>query len=757
MNESDALQNMLEDLAGVYGADVNVLFHDQPHADTDGEYVAVNPEPSEFYDTEFDGPQELRVIRDDLSHEVEHIRSSDLWAKKGMIEDYGGKRSTEGRLAGNVYNALEDGYIDAERCSRYPGLRRTAAFVHTQIVGDLDVSEVPKDRALVGGLHQIALIGTAKGVRDADDDVRRFLAWALEHVEAYRREDDPERRAAICKRLVDALLEELPDEPDVDDLMDDMEEQSPASEDMGDESLDADDVSDMLEDVDLDDLDLPDEDDLENEGEDAEADASIEVEKGAEPGDGDESEQAEGEDAEADADVDYDDLTDEAQDTLDELEDLENEGEDPAGGEGGEDGDAQGDEDLDADGDADGEGAGEGDDAQGDESGEQADAQDGDETGGEGDSPGGRPEPTEGGPHSNEPGADGDPIEDTLETMDERDENGAEDWFGLDDDVDYEDAADSDERRYERVKRREQESNTPIGERLRERDETLENSRPRDSHDKVRDILRETGIAEDVATAFRKFKTQDITVAAEDGDELNIENIVAHKAGDYGETRVYEQTYRATTGGRVIGVSMDLSGSMVNKKGHLGSDRLRDAKAALGALHVATEQIGDDLVVNGYTTARRSYTNVETPLIVGPSESFEWEHLDACTTALSKYTATADGVADMRGLLEQAHGREKVMIVVSDGGANVELGGGEASYGDAALDDARERVEKARAEGIKVIGLGVGKGISDDDLAHMFGEDGYVRADDENMADRLVEVYKQQLDLSPAHDGAVMR
>jgi Mg-chelatase subunit ChlD len=130
--------------------------------------------------------------------------------------------------------------------------------------------------------------------------------------------------------------------------------------------------------------------------------------------------------------------------------------------------------------------------------------------------------------------------------------------------------------------------------------------------------------------------------------------------------------------------------------------------------------------------------------VCGPDESFEWSNLDAFTCGGS--TPTADGIDQIVGLLEDVTAREKVAIVITDGKPNKEYGGGvwgESLTGDA-TDDAARVVRKARQDGMKVVGLGVG-GVNEAQMGRIFGETGYVMGSMDNLDRKLVEVYRQQL------------
>lgn len=354
--------------------------------------------------------------------------------------------------------------------------------------------------------------------------------------------------------------------------------------------------------------------------------------------------------------------------------------------------------------------------------------------------------------------ADPDPDEEPADDPGDADDD-FEDWDDLED-VDEDDAAGrADERRYEKVQRTEDHKTTSLGQRQTQRDNDLDDptlDMSDESHDRIEDILNDTGLADEIRRAFEQFKTRDITVASERGKSLNVSNIVRHMSGDYGERRVYSQRYTAATGGRTIGVCLDISGSM-DTGGYHGEGAIVDAKVGLGALHVATEAMNDRMLATGFATdAHGDHSNVLLPLIVGPGEKWRWEYLDTVTPEYM--TPTAHAVDDMRDLLLDAGGKELVMVVVTDGEPTYTLDGKSAAYSGNAgrketVGDAAQKVQEARHHGIKVIGMGVGRGVKTGMMDDVFGPGGWVRTDEENLAQELVGVYREQLDITPGPAG----
>jgi nitric oxide reductase activation protein len=203
---------------------------------------------------------------------------------------------------------------------------------------------------------------------------------------------------------------------------------------------------------------------------------------------------------------------------------------------------------------------------------------------------------------------------------------------------------------------------------------------------------------------------------------------------------VYDRKLKAEVGDRCVGVAMDLSASMS------GIDNLRKPKMALGALYLATKTIGDDLLATGYKTydnhpQKRKYAPV-LDLITGPQEGFDWDHLNAAKAGM--YTPTADGIMYTLDLLKKSHRREKVMVVITDGKANIPLGGSTNTNSSAGKRDAKKAVNTARQDGIKVIGMAVGD-IGENYMDEVFGAGKWVETGSDTLTRDLVELYRSEM------------
>lgn len=339
--------------------------------------------------------------------------------------------------------------------------------------------------------------------------------------------------------------------------------------------------------------------------------------------------------------------------------------------------------------------------------------------------------------------ADDADIDTQLAEMDELDDDRESgDWWGVGGDEDYSEVGDEFVRQFKRVRAEIEKARSDVGQRIGAREEAVEEGRQTNWRGKTpSEYIRASGdwqeLSEDIANAFRQLKTRDVPTPSRKGNALNMDAIVQRQAGDRSRDRLFTRKRTAARGDRAVGVSTDFSGSMNDNH----------VRVALAAIAEATRIIGDDFAATCWTNDRsRSFGSrrgkATLGVITAPDEQFEWSHLDAFETGGG--TPTADGVDDMADLLEDVTAREKVMIVVTDGKPNVEFGGGNESITGDAVEDAAYKVREARQEGVKVIGLGVGF-VSEETMAKIFGPSGYVTADMDDMAAKLVEVYRQQI------------
>jgi len=229
MRRTDALKRTLEGLSRVYEGDksVPVQFgspsravpegHDLPEGYATEDSVVISPNVSDELGRNLEGPQQLRCIANTLSHEIEHLRESDLTSKEAFMEQY----DDHPQFAGMVINVLEDQYIDYTRTQRYPGLRKAQAFVVDSLMQNHhrwprvdNIDSRPK--AMQEAFRQLAFAGYAKGFEDADDWLREYLGRVRPLIDRVRREHDQEARKDIAHQCMAISEEYLPDNEDIE-------------------------------------------------------------------------------------------------------------------------------------------------------------------------------------------------------------------------------------------------------------------------------------------------------------------------------------------------------------------------------------------------------------------------------------------------------------------------------------------------------------------------------------------------------------
>jgi Mg-chelatase subunit ChlD len=239
--------------------------------------------------------------------------------------------------------------------------------------------------------------------------------------------------------------------------------------------------------------------------------------------------------------------------------------------------------------------------------------------------------------------------------------------------------------------------------------------------DAVFEEMSARGLDDTIRELFSMFPPEERRdVRARTGHRFDVRPVVESAGGrlDVGDGP-FRRRQHATTGTRCVGVAIDLSGSM----------NVFEAKVSLAAVATATDLVDDTFTAVGF---RRG----STPLVTGPNEPFDREHLTAVGEGGN--TPMAAGIREARRLLKASNENERTLVVVTDGDPTEGLDGGDGAYSDAAA-----QVEQCRRDDIPVVGVGIGTGATS--MERVFGENGYTIVDDGAFAERLVEVYRDQL------------
>lgn len=376
------------------------------------------------------------------------------------------------------------------------------------------------------------------------------------------------------------------------------------------------------------------------------------------------------------------------------------------------------------------------------------DGEEDDENGQSGDEQGSEGEGEDGGEDGNQSGSSGE--DDNANTLDEDEreelkenmedssaERDMSDWFEVDEN--YEEPSKFVKRYYEQLQDARSDPETQLEKRKRDRDDRVQDQSVSVRH---QEVLQEYDdrFADEISEAFRKIKTRSAPKPSEHGQRVNMRGVVRRRSGDMAEERLYLEMEPSEVGDRCVTVVVDGSGSM---------DEL-EVKLALYALADAATEIGDNFASTTYDTQSAAmFQSTYTPrthLITGPTENFKPEHLD--TFNANGLTPTANGIADGRSLTEITPNSEDVIIVITDGLANIEEDGtacDDNNIHNRAMEQASEQVNAAINNGKRVIGIGVGEHLEDDAMHKIFGNN-YVKTEMDGIADALIDIYRKQME-----------
>lgn len=225
MQRTNALQRLLRNLTRVFHDDyVDVEFTSGPSsAAADGSHVKICTNLRDQYGLrDVSEAEELRVMVDHLSHEIEHIRESRLTGKQEFVDEYRENHPEYAQLAGYVINVLEDVFIDGTRTRRFPGLKQSHAyFIDTQMrSADHVGASLSKERRLTSGFWEVSHAGYARGIEKAEPEVREALARCRVIAQQTRKARTPEERTQLAHEAMRVLIDAMPDKPDVNEIDD---------------------------------------------------------------------------------------------------------------------------------------------------------------------------------------------------------------------------------------------------------------------------------------------------------------------------------------------------------------------------------------------------------------------------------------------------------------------------------------------------------------------------------------------------------
>jgi von Willebrand factor type A domain len=734
LQENDVLRNLLQTLSSVQtnGKRLDVVFADRSFV-IDEDTVAVSTEIDA--DMELCEADELRFVVDALSHQAWRIRLGARYEFEEFVRDY----PAAPHVAGAVRSLVEDVYVDEQRTNEFKGLRQTVAFKADILMADDDqrppLDTLPREVSLVEGVYQLALAGHVKGIASINDDDRAFLGQTRRHLVEARGEHDTTRRRERARRVTDALLSRVAvpkfaDEyaedaafpadltPDVRSVSHGAVEPITARAVLGDALKD---VSSTLVAVSV----------LFASGLLGAIRRLLEklrivallrwaAKKSGILGawrwllrtftPGLISRPSEEEQYKATAAALYRRLTAAghsaegfltANGTL--PQDIDPETVQP--------------EHIDVD-------------ALRTVSPEALGTLNHSDLS----------EVDSSSPDENKIEADDGAEQETAVMINAMtnmaDKGAAAEWYRCSHHSDGQLDVNTTDRGKDLL-RTEQLAEDDITTRRATRDAR---SSTQSSASDVRTELDRRGLTQQIEEAFSAFGTRTAERRGWRGERLDVRAAVRQRAGALHQQNVFRHRRQTDASDRTVGVAIDLSRSM----------DIFEAKVALGALFRATSVIGDDIVASGFGTDRKNGNQIKIPLVTAPNEEFQWHHLNAISEMDD--TPTASGIEDVRELLKYKNSRERILIVITDGKPNIPLDGTTPNR-EEAVTDAEEQVRRARRHhDIAVIGIGIGDEIDEGTLREMFGEWGYVLADRSNLTERLVDVYRGQIETTRHSD-----
>ena len=300
-----------------------------------------------------------------------------------------------------------------------------------------------------------------------------------------------------------------------------------------------------------------------------------------------------------------------------------------------------------------------------------------------------------------------------------------------------------DRARWARLVKTMHEYDLDVEERKRERDDRIEHRQSRYSHksDRLSDGLKRraenAGVIRELKEGFQELVSRPLPEPSRRGTRIDPINVSRRAAGDVTVTELFEDEKIVETGERCVGLATDISGSMGSS-----IDELKIAGAAIGK---ATDIIGDEFVWEAFTDQPgRGEERLDLRIVTAPNEEFDWEHLDSFGAARNEPTAA--GVRDCFQLMQQTDANDYVMIVITDGMALITEDGHDKRGTNIPVEQARQAVNEVRAQGVDVIGLGIGS-MSDKKMEETFGGNHYRLTDIDNLAADILDLYKQQMDV----------
>jgi hypothetical protein len=222
MEDTSSLRRILKDLSIALAEDnefrdIKFRYDDELGAYTEDGDVTINADHEGILDTDLNEKEEFGLIVGTESHELEHAVSTNPEAIRRFSEEYEDKRP---RLAGYVFNVVEDVYIDNKRIERDPGLRPIQnRFIEILRENHDPITEIEPPHKHATAVLQIGKMGgTPVGFEDVKDkEFKDFCAKVRILLDEARSTYIQSERVELSHDIMD-LMEEYAGSLDVPEL-----------------------------------------------------------------------------------------------------------------------------------------------------------------------------------------------------------------------------------------------------------------------------------------------------------------------------------------------------------------------------------------------------------------------------------------------------------------------------------------------------------------------------------------------------------
>lgn len=235
------------------------------------------------------------------------------------------------------------------------------------------------------------------------------------------------------------------------------------------------------------------------------------------------------------------------------------------------------------------------------------------------------------------------------------------------------------------------------------------------------------------------------TVNRAKGKKVDVNKVVRRKAGDKSETKIFEKEIEEEQENEdtAVGITLDASGSM-------DGGGMKQGLTAIGALGKATKELDQDFTATTFWSAEGDPDTDTVPTgtttLTEVGDDFSMDDLDEAKVRFLDPLAL--GVENTVEDLRNSNAENKLLFVVTDGDPTVLKDGSNAAGGtdEEIVEECRKEVEKHRADDFDIIGVAVGKSPSEDTMSDIFGVDEWFRFEQENLAEKLLTVFRNTVD-----------